>query len=430
MLSYLQRVAPCAIWTPRTRIQQVLCSMWLGRSTSSSKSKSDITVAVAMSGGVDSTVSALLLKNEGYNVKGVYMNNWDEKEEHGACQGELHQKDARSMAEQLNIEFHVVSFMKEYWNYVFEPTLQAYQHGLTPNPDIMCNREIKFTRLLSYVKDDLKADYLATGHYVRKQWNPNTHAFQLLTAKDMKKDQSYFLLAIPQNALQHLIFPVGDLLKTEVREIAANANLRVATKKDSYGLCFVGKRNWSTFVNNYLPSVEGDIIDYRSNRVLGKHKGVHLYTIGQRARIAGALSPHYVVKINGSSIFVDSKRSSLYCDQAVLKNMNWIEGILPETLRQTKTMRFRYKARHEQNLHNCTLSIAHAPAWFRRPPEEFEMLVTFDHPQCAVTRGQYLGLYDEHTGVCYGGGEIAQEGPSYYDQGLPLPSILYPAGAS
>lgn len=240
----------------------------------------DTKVIVGLSGGVDSSVAALLLKEKGYDVVGVFMKNWDDTDEFGYCTAEEDYKDAEAVANQIGIPIYSINFEKEYYDRVFTYFLEEYKKGRTPNPDIMCNKEIKFKAFLDFAKD-LGADYLATGHYARiKKLDDGTVA--MLRGLDNNKDQTYFLSQLSQEQIKDVIFPVGDLQKNEVREYAKRYNLATANKKDSTGICFIGERNFNEFLSNYLPAKPGDMIDIDTGKVLGKHNGLMYHTIGQR----------------------------------------------------------------------------------------------------------------------------------------------------
>ena len=271
-------------------------------------------IAVAMSGGVDSSVAAWLLKEAGHDVMGIHMINWDEDEEKGMhtevsghCSSAQDLLDARRTCDVLGIPFKQVRFVREYWTEVFEPMVDLYMSGVTPNPDVACNREIKFKSLLQQAQA-LGAGLLATGHYARLRYSP--HGASLLQARDHSKDQSYFLSAVPGSALAKAVFPLGDLLKEEVRQLAVRAALPSAHKRESMGLCFVGRRRFDHFLSNYIPDCpgpnanapspcatragpaeeqeDGQFVCAETGQRLGRHRGIHLYTIGQGARISGA----------------------------------------------------------------------------------------------------------------------------------------------
>ncbi|MDU5504990.1 MAG: tRNA 2-thiouridine(34) synthase MnmA, partial [Anaerococcus vaginalis] len=242
------------------------------------KDKKDIKVIVGVSGGVDSSVAALLLKKEGYDVSGIFMKNWDEEDENGVCSAEFDYEDAVKVCNQIGIPYYSINFEKEYYDRVFSYFLDEYKKGRTPNPDIMCNKEIKFKAFLDYAKD-LGADYLATGHYARV--DRSSDETKMLRGVDSNKDQTYFLSQLSQDQIKDVLFPVGELDKKEVRKIAKENNLATADKKDSTGICFIGERNFNEFLSHYLPAKEGNIVDTDGN-ILGKHYGLMYHTIGQR----------------------------------------------------------------------------------------------------------------------------------------------------
>lgn len=242
------------------------------------KDKKDTKVVVGISGGVDSSVAALLLKEEGYDVVGIFMKNWDDTDENGVCTAEEDFEDAVAIANQIGIPYYSINFEKEYYDRVFTYFLDEYKKGRTPNPDIMCNKEIKFKAFLDYAKN-LGADYVATGHYARVDRSGDETI--MLRGVDNNKDQTYFLSQLSQDQIKDVLFPVGELEKSEVREIAKKHNLATANKKDSTGICFIGERDFNEFLSNYLPAQPGDIVDTEGN-VLGKHDGLMYHTIGQR----------------------------------------------------------------------------------------------------------------------------------------------------
>ena len=242
------------------------------------KDKKDTKVVVGVSGGVDSSVAALLLKEEGYDVTGIFMKNWDDTDENGVCTAEKDYEDAVAVCNQIGIDYYSINFEKEYYDRVFSYFLDEYKKGRTPNPDIMCNKEIKFKAFLDYAKM-LGADYVATGHYARVDRTEDE--VKLLRGVDNNKDQTYFLSALSQTQIEDVLFPVGELNKSEVREIAKKYNLATANKKDSTGICFIGERDFNEFLSNYLPAKSGKIVDTEGN-VLGRHDGLMYHTIGQR----------------------------------------------------------------------------------------------------------------------------------------------------
>ncbi len=244
------------------------------------KENKDIKVIVGLSGGVDSSVAALLLKEQGYDVVGVFMKNWDDTDDEGFCTAEEDYKDAEAVANEIGIPIYSINFEKEYYNRVFTYFLDEYKKGRTPNPDIMCNKEIKFKAFLDFAKD-LGADYLATGHYARIRRNEDG-SVEMLRGLDNNKDQTYFLSQLTQVQIKDVIFPIGDLQKSDVRNLAEKYNLATAHKKDSTGICFIGERDFNEFLSNYLPAQPGNMVDIDTGKIMGKHDGLMYHTIGQR----------------------------------------------------------------------------------------------------------------------------------------------------
>lgn len=305
-------------------------------------------VVVGMSGGVDSAVAAYLLKKEGYEVIGLFMRNWDQEAnndisgnpniENNVCPQENDYLDAKKVCETLDIPLYRVDFVKEYWDYVFTYFLNELKKGRTPNPDMLCNKYIKFDKFIEEAKK-YGATKFATGHYARiKDGN-------LLRAKDLNKDQTYFLADVSRDQLKDVIFPIGNLEKPMVRKIAEEQDLVVADKKDSTGICFIGERNYQKFVSNYLKKNPGDIIDIDTNNVVGKHTGLMNYTIGQRRNVglSGDKDKHYVCGKNVEKnvlyvAFGDDSRY-LYSDQCLIENVNFISEKRPTKC----TAKFRYR---------------------------------------------------------------------------------------
>ena len=242
------------------------------------KDKKDTKVVVGISGGVDSSVAALLLKEQGYDVVGIFMKNWDDNDENGVCTAEEDFEDAVAIANQIGIPYYSINFEKEYYDRVFTYFLDEYKKGRTPNPDIMCNKEIKFKAFLDYAKN-LGADYVATGHYARVDRSGDETL--MLRGLDSNKDQTYFLSQLSQDQIKDVLFPVGELDKSEVRKIAKKHDLATADKKDSTGICFIGERDFNEFLSNYLPAQPGNIVD-TDGKIMGKHDGLMYHTIGQR----------------------------------------------------------------------------------------------------------------------------------------------------
>ena len=242
-------------------------------------------VVLGMSGGVDSSVAAILLKEQGYDVIGVFMKNWEEKDENGVCMAEEDYKDVIAVAEQLGIPYYSVNFVKEYWDKVFTYFLDEYKKGRTPNPDVMCNKEIKFRAFLDYAMK-IGSDYVATGHYARIVHEEKDGKIKstMLRGIDDNKDQTYFLCQLNQEQLEKVLFPLGEYTKPQIREIAEKYNLATAKKKDSTGICFIGERDFNKFLSQYLPAKGGNIVNTQG-KVLGHHNGLMYYTIGQRKGI-------------------------------------------------------------------------------------------------------------------------------------------------
>lgn len=306
------------------------------------------TVVIGMSGGVDSSVAAYLLKEQGYNVIGLFMRNWDASINNDIkgnpyinneiCTQEQDYNDAKKVCEILNIPLHRIDFIKEYWDYVFTYFLDELKRGRTPNPDIMCNKYIKFD---SFIKEALKlgADYIATGHYARLENG------RLLRGIDDNKDQTYFLSQLTPKQLENVLFPVGELNKKEVREIASKLNLNTADKKDSTGICFIGERNFKQFLTNYLPSQPGDIINIETKEKLGQHVGLMYYTIGQRKglEIGGSSDKIYVVgkDLDKNILYVayGDDNEYLFSEEAIIEQINWISNTKPIEC----TAKFRYR---------------------------------------------------------------------------------------
>ena len=347
-------------------------------------------VVVGMSGGVDSSVTAYLLQQQGHQVTGLFMKNWDEDDGTEYCTAIEDLADAQAVADKLGIELKTVNFAAEYWDEVFEHFIEEYQAGRTPNPDILCNREIKFKAFLDYART-LGAEAIATGHYVRR-----TQQGHLLRGLDGNKDQSYFLHALSTAQVSSALFPVGELEKPEVRRIAEEQGFVTARKKDSTGICFIGERRFSDFLKRYVHSSPGDIVTPEGDRV-GQHQGLSFYTLGQRQGLGiGGLrnypdEPWFVADKdmqNNQLIAVQGAQHPLLMSKHLwVRELNWI-GEAP-----TDTFRCTIKVRYRSPDVPCSLA-----------PHEGGWRVTFDQPEWAVTPGQSAVLYDgEH---CLGGGVI------------------------
>ncbi len=367
------------------------------------KAISETRVVVGMSGGVDSSVTALLLKQQGYDVIGIFMKNWDDTDEFGNCTAEDDAEDVRRVCEQIGIPYYTVNFEKEYFDKVFAYFLDEYKRGRTPNPDVMCNREIKFGEFLNKALD-LGADYVATGHYARVVEQDGQ--FTLLRGVDNNKDQTYFLNALNQQQLSRAMFPIGHLPKPEVRRIAAEANLYTAKKKDSTGVCFIGERNFREFLSHYLPARSGDMVDIATGEVKGKHDGLMYYTLGQRQGLgiggSGNGQPWFVAEkdLERNILYVvqGDAHPSMYSTGLIASGINWIDGSTPAVGTTVKcTAKFRYR----QPDQGVTLT------W----QEDGQVHVQFDVQQKAITPGQAVVFYDGD--VCLGGGtiEVAEKVP-------------------
>ncbi len=344
-----------------------------------------------MSGGVDSSVAAARLIEQGHHVTGLFMKNWEEDDTEDYCSAATDLADAEEVCKILDIKLRTVNFSHEYWNHVFQLFLSEYRAGRTPNPDVVCNKEIKFKEFLRWALD-LGADYIATGHYARIQ-RRDRH-FLLRKGRDTDKDQSYFLHTLGQDALRYASFPVGEIQKERVRSMARDLGLPIHNKKDSTGICFIGERRFNDFLSRFLPAHKGQIKTL-DGEVVGDHQGSYYYTIGQRQGlgIGGEGEAWYVVQ-------KDIKRNIVYVVQGhnhpalmhkvvLAENMHWITGMPP-----ILPMQCSAKIRYRQQDQNCVISMI-GPNFSR---------IVFEDPQWAVTPCQSIVFYNED--VCIGGGII------------------------
>ena len=345
-------------------------------------------VVVGMSGGVDSSVAAYLMKQQGHEVLGVFMNNWEEKDDRGVCTSQKDWDDVRRVCDVIDIPYYSVNFAREYKERVFAHFLEEYQKCRTPNPDVLCNREIKFNVFLNFA-ETLGAEKLVTGHFANlgRQGDKVT----LLRAKDENKDQTYFLYMLGQRALSRACFPVGGLLKSEVREIARKQGLPTSEKKDSTGVCFIGERDFRAFLKTYLPAQGGDMVD-ESGRVVGHHEGLMYYTLGQRRGLGigggGNGQRWFVIEkdVKHNRLIVSQGEDDrLYTPRAEASEATWISGEAPGT--EVECM---VRLRHRQPLQKCRIQISGK-----------KVHMEFDRPQRAVTPGQSAVFYQGD--VCLGG---------------------------
>ena len=359
----------------------------------------NIKVIVGLSGGVDSAVALINLKEQGYDVEAMYMRNWDSSVNgdvlgnpdllEDVCPQEKDYQDAVKVAKKLGVKIHRVDFVEEYWDNVFSYFLDEYRHNRTPNPDVLCNKEIKFKAFLEKALE-LGADYIAMGHYARVIHSDKHY---LLRGKDNNKDQTYFLCQVNSYQLSKALFPIGDMEKPAVRQKAADYGLEVATKKDSTGVCFIGERNFKEFLKNYLPATPGDIVD-TNGKVVGRHEGIMYYTIGQRhgLGIGGPGEAWFVcgkdVQKNQLIVGQGNQTELLYANRVIVTNVNIINGPLVDN--GNLTAKFRYRQA------DVKINIK----WL----SEDKLEITTTEPSKAITPGQFAVIYDGE--YCLGGGII------------------------
>ena len=351
-------------------------------------------VIVGMSGGVDSSVAALLLQRQGYKVSGIFMQNWEDDDEH--CTARQDYRDAASVAAKLGMELTTVNFAEEYWERVFEHFLSEYSAGRTPNPDILCNKEIKFKAFLDHARKQ-GADAIATGHYVRSGGDESE--ISLLRGIDTNKDQSYFLYTLNQQQLRPSLFPVGHLEKPAVRQLAQDAGFHVHSKKDSTGICFIGERKFTAFLSEYLPAQPGDIVN-DSGDILGKHNGLMFYTLGQRQGLGiggqnnGSESPWYVLakdlKDNRLIIGQGHDHPTLFRSHLTAHDVHWVNGLAMSS-EFSCTAKVRYR-QTDQQVKVTALDTG-------------KLSVQFDEPVRAATPGQSIVFYSDDK--CLGGAIIS-----------------------
>ncbi|MDC1174422.1 tRNA 2-thiouridine(34) synthase MnmA [Bacteriovoracaceae bacterium] len=369
------------------------------------------TVVIGMSGGVDSSVCAALLKEAGCNVIGLFMKNWEDLDENGVCNASKDYKDVIKVCEKLDIPYYSVEFVKEYRENVFHHFVEEYKAGHTPNPDILCNREIKFKVFFDKAME-LGADFLATGHYCQNIISGERN--RLVKGNDQGKDQTYFLYTIKEKILEKVLFPIGHLQKSEVREIAQKYDLATKNKKDSTGICFIGERNFKNFLSQYIDFKEGNF-ETLSGEVVGRHTGSAYYTMGQRKGLGlgGQGEPWFVVgkDIEKNIVIVErgENHPALFADELWANELEWVSGELDEKL----PLKCRAKIRYRQKDQSCTLhsiqdGVAH---------------ITFDESQRSITIRQSIVFYKEEDGlnICLGGGMISKCGQTHYEKSISHP---------
>ncbi|KAJ3865541.1 tRNA-specific 2-thiouridylase [Lentinula novae-zelandiae] len=344
-----------------------------------------------MSGGVDSSVTARLLANQDYDLSAIFMRNWDTRDESGTdkgCEWEKDWDDVQRVCKSLGIPCTMIDLSREYWNRIFQPALDVWESGSTPNPDVWCNREIKFGALLERLPVDpiTGTSWFATGHYARKRWSPNGRP-QLLSAKDQTKDQSYYLSSISEQGLARALFPLGEITKVEVRELARKYQLATAEKPESMGLCFVGERGkFSQFLSKPNP---GPIIDSTMQKVIGQHEGLWTYTIGENAKVAGQpfkmFVSHKDPTKNAIYVVPSSNHQALLEHRVICKEWKWIwNDAPPATVFEPAGFRAAVKVRHRQDVQSCIAKTAH----------DGKLEIITDEPMRGVSLGQVAALWD------------------------------------
>lgn len=360
------------------------------------------TVIVGMSGGVDSSVAALVLKMMGYKVIGLFMRNWDEVDEDGHCSAEADFSDVVKVCEKIDIPYYSIDFVQEYRENVFNLFLEDYKNGHTPNPDILCNKEIKFKVFYDKAME-LGADFLATGHYCQV----DNDKMELIKGVDQGKDQTYFLYAINKDVLKNVLFPIGHLEKKYVRQVAKDFDLATKAKKDSTGICFIGERNFKNFLGNYIKNQKGNFVRLDDNKVLSEHDGQCFYTIGQRKGLGlgGPGGPWFVAKkeVESNTVFVveGENHPALYSETLVTEAPNWLSEKISFPLK------CKAKVRYRQPDQECEVTLLDGNG----------LQVTFKEPQRAVAVRQSIVFYQDD--LCLGGAVIKSVGESLYESSKP-----------
>ncbi|XP_050731296.1 mitochondrial tRNA-specific 2-thiouridylase 1-like isoform X2 [Eriocheir sinensis] len=361
------------------------------------------------------------LLSQGYEVTGVFMRNWDEKDEKGHCTGDADAEDAEWVCRKLDIPFHEVNFVKEYWNDVFMYLLEEYKAGFTPNPDIMCNKRVKFSTFLKYAQENHNAEVIATGHYARSSFGEDLENYdvrkgaRLLQSFDRIKDQTFFLSQIPQQSLQHTIFPIGECSKYLVRKIADTASLsRVAEKRDSTGICFIGTRKFQEFITEYIENKPGNFIDLETQQVVGTHQGIHQWTVGQRCKLSPFPLPYYVCEkhVESNNIFVVSgtDHPALFTSIFFTEPVFWIHSPPPQLYSQGQ-LECHFRFQNTAPLTPCVITSDGSNPWHLSPTQN-NMVVSLAKPLRAITPGQFAVFYLGEE--CLGSARILRPGPSSY----------------
>lgn len=358
-------------------------------------------VILGISGGVDSAISAYLLKSKGFQVHALFLKNWNEIDEKLMCSGETDFADAEYVCDYLGIPLHMVNFEKHYWNQVFDSFLTDYLNGITPNPDILCNKNIKFNLFFKYAMDKYQGDAFATGHYARTSFGCYLETFErgkdvrLLQAADKFKDQTFFLSQVSQEALRRTMFPIGDLLKSNVKELAWQLGWkRILEKRESVGVCFVGRRNFQDFIAEYIDDQPGEFIDLDSGLSVGMHRGIHTWTVGQRCNLGGHKKPYFVHTKDKSTnriyIVSGTDHKSLFADTIFTSEAIWINK--PKFKGRLFHCKFRFQ--HTKPLTNCLI--------YQLP--DGKLFVRLEKPLRAITPGQYAVFYTDEE--CLGSARI------------------------
>nr|CAB3267265.1 mitochondrial tRNA-specific 2-thiouridylase 1 [Phallusia mammillata] len=373
-------------------------------------------VICAISGGVDSAVAALLLKRKGYDVLGVFMTNWDLTDEVGVCSQDEDRHYAQKVCTALKIPFQEVNLVKEYWVNVFQPMIENYSHGKTLNPDVLCNRHVKFDafhRKCQNIANDPNI-VIATGHYAHSSLGEGVFEKQdilqkpaLMKAVDKMKDQTFFLHKITAESLMKTHFPLGKMCKHDVKSLAINSEVSFTLeRKESMGICFIGKRTFKNFISNYIPLKPGEFIDIFTGKVMGCHDGIFLFTDGQRSKLSGKEESYAVVHRNPNTneiLVVRGVNHPIFFSKSVLTGpMHWISG-LPEAVERSNKLRCQFRFHHQSNLVDCCLHTL----------DDGKCLVILDEPLRAMTVGQDAVLYLGDQ--CLGGAEILEVGPSAHE---------------